>query len=88
MEYEVLHTNDNGTKQVKMTVDGHVLVQDFDADNLDDNVKHGMAVMQAELDRNVPSVVDNSDVGTVVQVNVLPTIPPEDFEPEQPLETE
>jgi len=49
MKYETLYANDNGTVKVRMTIDGKVLEQDFDVDNLDENVKAGMAVFKAEL---------------------------------------
>lgn len=86
MEYEILSFNYNGTAKVRMTVDGKVLEQDFDSDNLDENVKHGLAIFKEELKRNVPVAVDDSLVGQVTKVLVkdLPTIPAEDFEPEQP----
>lgn len=88
MEYETLNINDNGTIKVRMTIGDKVLEQDFEADNLDDNVKKGMAIFKAELDRNVPVVVDEALVGKVVIVKSLPEIPAKDFEVEPAPEEE
>lgn len=89
MQYETLYINDDGTAKVRMTVNGSVLEQDFSCDNLDENVKLGMAIFKEELKRNAPTPVDTSIVGQVTKVLVadLPIISPEDFEPEQPVDT-
>lgn len=88
MQYETLYLNDDGTAKVRMTINDNVLEQDFDIQDLDINVKQGMAIFQAELGKNQPTPVDNSIIGKVTSVKPadLPTIPPEDFQPEQPLE--
>lgn len=87
MQYTTLYTNDNGTAKVQMDFGGKIVEQDFACDNLDENVKAGMAVIREELKRNQTTTVDVT-VGEAVNVLVkdLPTIPPEDFEPEQPVE--
>lgn len=76
MEYEVLYANDNGTVKVKMTIGDRVLEQDFEAENLDENVKQGMAIFQSELKNNSPVEVSENIIGQVVQVkkSELPTI--------------
>lgn len=79
MEYEVLSTNEDGTVRVKMTIEDHVLEQNFDALDLDKNVKHGMAIFKSELNRNATSEPPKLDKGPV-KVDALPEIPAEDFE--------
>lgn len=81
MKYETLYANDNGTVKVRMTIDDHILEQDFDASDLDTNVKKGMAVFKSELERNA-SIMPNIEVGKTFNVTDLPTIPEEDFEQE------
>lgn len=90
MEYEILRTNDNNTATVQMTINGNVLVQDFDLGatqaDLTDNIEQGMAVFQSELDRNtVPAYTPVLD--TPVSVASLPTILAADLLPEPPVET-
>jgi len=65
MKYETLKVNDNGTIQVKMTIDGHELVQDFEAENLDENVKTGMAVFKSELSNAQPEPTFTPETVTV-----------------------
>lgn len=88
MEYETLYFNDNGTAKVRMTIDGKTLEEDFACDDLDINVKQGMAVFKASLSRNDSGVVDESILGKVYKVSAkdLPVIPPEAFEAEPALE--
>lgn len=61
MEYEILYPNDNGTLKVRMTIDDHVLEQDFPAgdsqEEFDASVKYGLAVFQSEIERNTPPEV-------------------------------
>jgi len=87
MQYETLKINDNGTARVKMSIDGHVLEQDFYlASDFEENVKQGMAVFKSELDRNIQPDI-TVPLETVVDVTTLPTIPPEDLLPEQSVAT-
>lgn len=103
MEYEIRTTidtegnpqpliNDKGQVQVRMTIDGKTLDQDFDINNLDENVKQGMAVFRAELS-DAPAKVDTSPLDALIGVSQkvlvkdLPTIPEDDFEPGQPIDT-
>lgn len=88
MEYEILYFNDNGTAKVRMTIDGKTLEEDFACDDLDTNVKQGMAVFKVSLSHTDNIVVDDSVIGKVYKVLAkdLPIIPPEDFEPESPVE--
>jgi len=65
MEYKTLYANDNGTVKVRMTIDGKVLEQDFDVDNLDENVKVGMAVFKAELANAQPEPTFTPETVTV-----------------------
>lgn len=80
-------TNDRDQVQVRMTVDGKILDQDFDIENLDENVKQGMAIFKAELAK-APTQIDTSPLNALigqkqkVLAKDLPVIPPEDFEPE------
>ena len=75
MQYKVLYYNDDNTAKVQMTIGTRVLEQDFDVTDLDANVKQGMAVFQAELQRNVPDTnEDPALINKTVQVDVLPQI--------------
>ena len=65
MKYETLYANDNGTVKVRMTIDGKVLEQDFATDNLDENVKTGMAVFKAELANAQPDPTFTTETVTV-----------------------
>jgi len=65
MKYETLYANDNGTIKVRMTIDGKSLEQDFEADNLDENVKVGMAVFKAELANAQPEPTFTPETVTV-----------------------
>jgi hypothetical protein len=60
-----------------MAIDGHVLEQAFDANDLENNIKYGMAVFKAELDRNIidtPTVDISEYIGVVEVVEELPEI--------------
>lgn len=74
MEYEILYPNDNGTVKVRMTINDHILEQDFPIDNLENNVLIGMAIFNAEINANQPPAIDESLIGTVVQVDTLPEV--------------
>ena len=65
MKYETLYANDNGTIKVRMTIGDNVLEQDFDAENLDENVKVGMAVFKAELANAQPEPTFTPETVTV-----------------------
>lgn len=85
MEYMVLYYNEDGTVKVRMVIDGKALEQDFATNDLDTNVKQGMAIFKAALDRVVTSEVREELIGVTVSVDKLPILPAEDFEPEQPI---
>lgn len=85
MEYTVLYYNEDGMVKVRMIIDGKALEQDFATDDLDTNVKQGMAIFKAALDRVVTPEVREELIGVTVSVDKLPILPTEDFEPEQPI---
>lgn len=85
MEYTILYYNEDGTAKVRMTIDEKVLEQDFATDDLDANVKQGMAIFRAALDRIVTPEVREELIGVTVLVDKLPILPAKDFEPEQPI---
>lgn len=86
MKYEILSDNQDGTARVKMTIEDHVLEQDFAIDNLDEDVKRGMAVFKSELDRNsgVPSVDPSTKP---ILVHTLPEMSSEDSDRPTPANT-
>lgn len=90
MQYEVIRQNDDGSAQIRMTIDGHVLEQAIDPSDLDNNAKQAMAVFKSELDRKVvsPPIDISTYIGEVQTVEILPEIPAEDLEPEQSIATE
>lgn len=86
MQYEVIRQNDDGTAQVRMAIDGHVLEQAFDTTNLEENIKHGMAIFKSELDKNIaeaPNVDISDKIGVVEVVEELPELPTEEPTPEE-----
>lgn len=87
MEYEILYENDNGTAKVRMTLGSKTLEQDFDIEDIDTNVKQGMAVFQSEIDRkpDLP-ILDEALIGEIVEVKDLPAIQEADLLPADALE--
>lgn len=79
--------NEKGQVQVRMNIAGRELDQDFDIEDLDMNVKQGLAIFKAELanapTQGVPTVPDGL-IGTTVEVdeNDLPDLPEIEAEPE------
>lgn len=88
MEYEILHLNDNQTARVKMTIEDHVLEQDFPVGSsqqeLETAILTGLAVFHAETQARIAEaqVVYEPEISgpVVIQEEDLPPIAIEDEE--------
>lgn len=88
MNYTVQRLNDNNTATVMMDFTGKEVVQDFDMgatpDELIANIEQGMAVIQHELEANVPTDAPTLSgyevlVNKTEQVDKLPVLDAADF---------
>ena len=74
MKYETLCANDNGTVRVLLTIGEDKLEQDFEMDNLEDNIKYGLAIFKRDLEINKPETVSFTPETVTITPSELPEV--------------